>query len=88
MRELTQPVGQASDRLPQELHVGRTDVDEPIDPAIAQLLRRHRPNAPQRVDGQLLQKRLDPPRSNDRETVGFLPPGCNFGEELVRRDAC
>ena len=42
--------------------VGGADVDQPLDAARAQLARRDRADAPQRIDRQLLQERFDPIR--------------------------
>ena len=57
--ELAQPVGVAADRVPQQLRRRRAHVDQPLDAALAQPLRGHRPDAPQRIDRQLLQEPLD-----------------------------
>ena len=47
----------------------------------------HRPDAPQRVDRQLLQKRLDALGRDHRQAVRLLPARRDLREELVRRDA-
>ena len=87
VRELLQPVGHAAHRLAQRLLVNRAYVDEPVDAPRAQPLRRHGPDAPQRLNGQTLQKRLDAIGSDDGETIGLLPSRRDLREELVRRDA-
>ena len=56
-------------------------------PRARSLRRRHRADAPQRVDRQLLQERLDPLRADHRQAVGLLPAGRDLREKLVRRDA-
>ena len=45
------------------------------------------PDAPERVDRQLLQEALDPFGRDDGQAVRLLPVGGDLGEELVRRDA-
>ena len=45
------------------------------------------PDAPERVDRQLLQERLDALRADDRQAVRLLPARGDLREELVRRDA-
>ena len=56
-------------------------------PRSRETLRRHRPDAPERVDRKLLQERLDAFRRDHGEAVGFPPRGGNLREELVWRDA-
>src|SRR5205823_2389106 len=53
--ELTQPVGQTADRVPQDPFVNRPDVDQPLDPVLPQPCRGYLPYSPQRVYRQLLQ---------------------------------
>ena len=72
--ELAQPLGA---RLPtasrSTCSIGGAHVHQPLDAALAQPRRGHRPDAPQRVDRQLLQKPLDPLRRDHRQAVGLLP---------------
>ena len=58
-----------------------------VDAALAQPRRRHRPDAPQRVDRQLLQERLDALGRDHRQAVRLAPGRRDLREELVRRDA-
>jgi hypothetical protein len=85
--ELSQPVGVAADRFAQARGIGRADVHEPRDPALAQARRRDGPHAPQRVDRQLLEERVDALGRDDREAVRLPPRRRDLGEELVGRHA-
>ena len=85
--EVAQPVGMAADGLAQHRRIGGAHVDEPLDAALAQPLRGHRADAPQRVDRQLLQELLDALGRDHRQAVGLLPRRRDLREELVRRDA-
>ena len=59
MRELLQPFAEAADRFTQPFGIDGPDVNQPLDPARAQLPGRDRPDPPQRVDRQLAQKWFD-----------------------------
>ena len=86
-RELQQPVGHAADRGTEHGRIRGPHVDEPGDAVIAQPLLGHRADAPERVDRQLLQKRLDTLGRDHGQAIGLAPRRGNFREELVRRDA-
>src|SRR6185369_5654692 len=77
----------AADRVAQEIGIGGAHVDEPLDAARAQLAGGDRADAPQHIDLELLQERLDFIWADDRETVRLFPSGCDLREKLVRRDA-
>ena len=62
-------------------------VHEPGDAVLAQPRRRHGPDAPERVHGQLLKERLDTFGRNHGEAVRLSPGGGDLREKLVRRDA-
>ena len=83
--ELPQPIGAAADRFPKQRRVDAAHIDQPLDAALAQPLRGHGPDAPQRIDGQLVEKRLDPFGRDDRQAVRLLPSRRDLREELVRR---
>ena len=85
--KLLQPVGHAAHGLAQRMVVERAHVDQPMNAARAQLLRRHGTNAPQRVHRQALQKRLDAIGRNDGQPVRLFPSRRNLRQKLVRRDS-
>ena len=87
VRQLPQPVGQAADDLAQAAGIDVAHVDQPFDAVRAQLSGGDRPDAPQRVDRQLLQERFDALRADDRQAVRLLPAGGDLRQKLVRRDA-
>jgi cyclophilin family peptidyl-prolyl cis-trans isomerase len=82
-----QPVGHAADRRAKDGRVGGPDVDETFDAAIAEPRGGDRADAPERIDGQLLQERFDTFGRDHREPVGLPPGRRDLGEELVRCDA-
>jgi len=86
VRQLAQPVGEAAHRVAEQLQIGGAHVDETLDPLRAQFFGGHRADAPERVDRELLKKRLDAIGTDDGEPVGLLPAGRDLGEELVGGD--
>ena len=87
VREADEGIGPASDGAPQRVQGNVPHVHEAHAAEREKLLRRLRPDAPQRLDGQLLEETLDTLRRDHREAVGLLPAGGDFREKLVRRDA-
>ena len=65
----------------------RADVDRRAMPGGAQLAGRHGPDAPERVDGKLLEEPLHALGRDDGQAVRLLPARGDLREELVRRDA-
>ena len=62
-------------------------VHQPLDARLAQPALGDRADAPEGAHWQLLQERLDPFVRHDGQAVRLLPPGGDFGEELVRGHA-
>jgi hypothetical protein len=80
--ELAQPVGEAADGLAQQLRIGGADVDQRSIPARA-ASSPSPADAPQRVDRQLLQERLDRVRADHGQAVGFFQPDAIFARNLL-----
>ena len=87
VRQLLQPVGEAANRVAKELGIGATYIDETLDTALAQLFCRDRADAPEGINRQPLQERLDALRADHRQPVRLLPARSDLREKLVRRNA-
>ena len=81
-----QPFGQAPNFALQFLKIESPDIDHAFDAQRPQPCRGLRPDAPERIDGQRLQKLLDAVGRDHREAVGLAPARRDLGEKLVRRD--
>ena len=84
---LSSQSGHAADGGAQHRRIGGAHVDERVDAALAQPLRRDRPDAPERIDRQLLQERLDALGRDHGQAVRLLPRRRDLRQELVRRHA-
>ena len=81
-----QPSRVTADGASQQVGVGPADVDEALEADAPQARGGDRAHAPQRVDRQPLQERLDAFGRHDGEPVGLLPPRGDLRQELVGRD--
>src|SRR6185295_17860972 len=88
LRKLQQPVSKAADCLVEFGGIERPKVDQPLHAAVPQFPGGDRAYAPERVDRQLLQERLDAIGADDGEPVWLLPTRSNLREELVRGHTC
>ena len=87
MSEPEKGVGPAPDDSAERVGGDAPHVHETHATDREQLLRRLRPDTPERVDGQLLEKTFDSFGRDDGQAVRLLPPGGDLREKLVRRDA-